>query len=118
MAKELTDDEVRERFLRHVWVMIEYWAGENGSNVPKEYDSRKRLSGFAHSLLGAIDGTAMALPSFALAPTPHPDDKEFKRSEGEDWYPSAGEVDHDIAGGLHEHLYKVDPRAQRKAEPR
>lgn len=110
MSKEFTDDEVRERFLRHVWTMIGYWAGENGSNVPKEYDARERLSGLAHSLLCTIDGSSMALPSFALAPMPHPDDKEYKRSAGENWYPSAGDVEHDIAGGLHELMYKFDPK--------
>jgi len=104
MPRELTDDEVKERFLRHIWTMIDYWAAED-----RAPSSREKLSGLAHSLLAAIDGCAMALPGFMLAPDPHPDNKAYNRAHGEDWYPRAGDVKHDIAGGLCERLYGFDP---------
>lgn len=103
--RELTTDEVRERFIQHVWGMIHYWEHED-----RQPAARDKLSGLAHSLLVAIDGCADGLPAFALAPVPHPDNKEFHRAEGENWFPSAGEVSHDIGGGLHEILYQHDPQ--------
>lgn len=109
--RELTDDEVREQFLRHVWTMIGYWASEPWSNVPEGYSNRQRLEGLAHSILTTIDGSSAGIPAFALAPSPHPEDKEFHRSEGENWWPTAGRsVPHDIGGGLHEHFYNFDPK--------
>lgn len=108
--REKTVEEVRKEFLDYVWSMIDYWAGEGGSNVDPDKPVRERLSGFAHSLLATLDGCAMALPGFVVAPCPHPDDKEFCIAEGEDWYPQAPELPSDIAGGLHELLYQHDPR--------
>jgi hypothetical protein len=54
----------------------------------------------------ALDGGAMALPGFIVAPNPHPSDKEYHISEGSDYYPENHELDikGDIAGGLHELL--------------
>lgn len=106
MAREMTDDEVRAAFVRHVWVMVEYWLRED-----REPDVRGKLAGLAFSILAAIDGSA-AIPGFALAPTPHADDAAFAASEGADWFPSAGDVPHDIAGGLHEIFHAADPRRQ------
>lgn len=110
MARELTDDEVRALFLQHVWTMIGYWASEDWSNVPEQASPRERLAGLAFSMLVAIDGAGAGLPAFALAPMPHPTDASYARSEGSNWFPSAGTVAHDIAGGLHEHFHKFDPK--------
>jgi hypothetical protein len=104
--RELTDDEVKERFLQHVRNMVRYWASEGASNVEKDKPIRARLEGLAHSILVAIDGSAMALPAFALVPQPHPDDKEYARAEGRNWYPPCErEIEHDIAGTLHDCFY-------------
>lgn len=111
--RELTDDEVREQFLDHVWRMVGYWSSEGTSNVPLDLDVRDRLSGLAHSLLVAIDGGAAALPAFALAPMPHPDDEDYQRTSGDNWYPTAGHVEHDIAGVLHELFHRRDPKTTR-----
>jgi hypothetical protein len=96
-----TEDEVRVKFLNHVWAMARYWASLDGSNVGENETPLSRITGFAHSLLAAIDGSAMALPAFKLIPVPHPTDRVFHKAEGENWYP--GDVD--IAGSLHELLY-------------
>lgn len=42
---------------------------------------------------------AMALPGFKVIPDPHPDDAEFNRSEGSDWWPN----DVDIRGDVEMH---------------
>jgi hypothetical protein len=107
MSRELTADEVQRAFLDHVWRLISYWASEHGSNVDLGLPARERLSGFAHSLLVAIDGASANLPAFILAPEPHPDDRQYCIDEGENWWPENRDVElnADISGGLHELLY-------------
>ena len=97
---ELTAGEVRERFLEHVRGIVDYWERE-----ARAESFRARLEGIAFSILVAIDGEAAALPSFVLAPRPHPDDEEFLRNRGESWYPTAPDVSCDIAGELHSLLF-------------
>lgn len=94
--REMTEEEVRERFLRHVASLVDYWESETRAE-----SLRARLEGLAFSMLVAIDGGAAGLPGFILAPSPHKDDKEFNRSRGANWYPRA-KCEHDIAGSLHE----------------
>lgn len=102
--RELTTDEVRDHFLRYIWAMVDYWEQETRAPTP-----RRKLSGLAHSILTAIDGCASGTPGFILAPCPHPDDKEFSRAEGENWFPVAAEDEHDIGGSLHERFYDLAP---------
>jgi hypothetical protein len=101
MSKEFTREEVRDKFLKHVRHLINYWdSTRNGG------DQANRLSGLAFSILVAIDGCAGGLPKFILAPDPHPDDKEFHKNEDENWFPEnhANVISADISGGLHELL--------------
>ena len=89
-----TAEEVRQQFIDHVRALSRYWATLPGNKTPQE-----RCDGLAFSILVAIDGGAMALPAFDLAPAPYPDDEEFHRSHGENWY-EAGMVINDCQ--LHE----------------
>jgi len=98
MSKQLTTDEVRAKFLSHVNHLVKYWA-----ELPDQTDFDK-VEGVAFSILAAIDGCAMALPGFVLAPCPHKDDKQFHIDNGEDYYPRIPNSNHDIAGSLHELL--------------
>lgn len=81
-----TAEEERKRFLDHICGMISYWNSEGSSNVPKEYDSRKRMEGLVHSILVMLDGGSGDMPAFDIYPAPHPDDKEFHISNGENWH--------------------------------
>lgn len=99
-----TEDEIRRQFLDHVWVTALYWSRANGGG-----DALDRITGFAHSMLAAIDGAAASLPAFKLVPDPHPDDKQFHIDEGENYYPD----DVDIAGSLHELMYADEIRQDR-----
>lgn len=107
MAHELTEDEVRQRFLEHVWGMVDYWERETRATTMRE-----RLEGLAFTLLSTLDGCAMDLPAFIVAPCPHPDDKAFNQGEGDDWWPENHEADVqcDISGGLHELFSGVRPK--------
>ncbi len=100
MSKKLTEEQIRDRFIEHVWALIEYWDKE-----PRAASQRDRLSGLVHSLLVALDGSAAALPGFCVSPSPHPDDRQYNIDEGEDYYPET-EEHVDIAGSLHERLYR------------
>lgn len=108
---EKTLEEVRDAFLDQVWVLINWW--ETEGRVP---DVGEKLQGLAHSILVLIDGGG-ALPPFVLAPDPHPDDREFWKELGEDWYPETPEVATDIGGSLHEFFHQR-PAAKRAAAKR
>lgn len=94
MSRELTQDEVKARFLDYVRSMVLYWhEQESQSEIDK-------LSGLAFSILSAIDGCS-ELPAFELIPSPHESDKGHAIEHYEDYYPDNG----DIAGSLHEEFY-------------
>lgn len=91
-----TKDEVRDKFLEHVRDMANYWA-----TTPQGGTVQERCEGVAFSILAMLDGNSGALPGFEVIPHPHPTDKEYHKSAGENWFPD----DCDIAGALHEKFY-------------
>lgn len=113
MSKELTEQQIRDRFLDHVWAMIDHCEKESRRETVRE-----KLELLAFSILTAIDGEAAALPGFIFAPLPHKDDKAFCKSEGEDYYPQNHKIEYkikaDIAGCLHDQFYDRDPRKKEK----
>lgn len=102
MAKEKTEDEIREEFLTHVRVMVDYWEHQVEDKTLTE-----RLDGLAFSLLVTIDG-GTGLGKFILAPDPHPDDKQYCIENEEDYRPEnhKSNVKCDISGSLHELYHK------------
>jgi len=103
-----TTEEVRQRFLDHICGMISYWNSEVGSNVPKNYSSRERLEGLVHSILVMLDGGSADMPAFDISPSPHPDDKEFNKEQGCNWY-EPGQVMNDCQ--LHDQYNAMKRRA-------
>ena len=81
----LVRQPAREAFLEHVWDMIDYWQREARATP------EGRLRGLAFSILVALDGGAGDLPGYSVRPL---------RGDRKD-----------IAGGLHEAFYAVDPPA-------
>lgn len=102
MSEEKTTEQVRNEFLSHVEWLVKYW-----DDVEK--DKTKAMEGLAFSIMAALDGVSMSLPSFIVAPLPHPDDKEYHIEEDEDYYPENHEVEikGDITGSLHELIFKT-----------
>jgi hypothetical protein len=96
-----TVDEIRDQLIDHIWSAIQLWASS-----PTAGSIEERLSGLAHSILAILDGCSGDVPAFKLEVDPHPDDEEFLREEGSNWYPT-GAVIEDM---LHEHLYRADLR--------
>ncbi len=107
--RELTADEVRDRFLDHARAMVRFWSDPDLRQNPLEdrTDIERRVSGAVFSILVALDGALGDLPGFIVAPRPHPDDREFLRGEGENWFPENHDaaVKADIAGELHDLFY-------------
>lgn len=101
-SREITREELREHFIRHVWSLINYWDNVNDTSYEK-------LNGLVHSLLATIDGSGSELPAFVLAPLSTEEDKQWLIDDGKNYYPTrnADAVKCDIAGGLHEILYSV-----------
>ncbi len=99
--REYTKEEVREIFLNHVRMMVDYW-----DNQPNQ-SCKSRLDGLAFSILTDIDGFSGGCPAFILAPCPHPDDKEYNIDNGENYFPRTDEklINCDIAGELHDNYY-------------
>lgn len=102
-SREYNEEEVKAQFLKYVNRLIQFW--EKDSKAP---DSLSKLEGLAFSIMSAIDGEASDLPKYILAPDPHPEDKEYLRSKGENYFPEnhKSHVKCDISGHLHESLKK------------
>lgn len=97
--REYTEDEIRAKYLRYMWGVLEYW-----EELPNKTE-REKMEGFFFTFLSTIDGSSGNLPGFKLIPDAHPDDKEHHKMFGENWYPE----DTDIAGSLHERMHEYGP---------
>jgi len=86
-ARAYTAIEVREMFLDRVISMIGYWNGEGKSNVDPKLPSRDKMEGLVHSLFVLIDGHSGDMPAFNLVCSPHPEDENYHRKNGENWMP-------------------------------
>lgn len=76
MSREKTEEEVRDEFLRHIRGLVKYW--EEIDNRP----SKEKLEGLAFSILAALDGCSVDLPSFIVAPLPTKEDKQYHMKNG------------------------------------
>ena len=95
-----TKEECIDEFLHHLAGIARYWAEDVESKTPLE-----RCNGVAFSFLCVLDGVSMGYPALDVALSPHPDDKEFHQSEGENWYePGMIINDQDM---LHERWHKI-----------
>lgn len=107
-TREYTTEEVRKQFISAIKHSIDYWNTEDFHFDNNISDRRRRLEGLAHSILVLLDGGRADFPQCIVAPNPHPDDKSFLKSVGENWYPEndATKVNGNIGGGLHELLFQ------------
>jgi len=100
--KAKTPEEIRGDFLDTCRGLADYWASDA---IQGSYTCHERLSGLLHSILCIFDGVSMGMPAFDIVASPHPDDKEYFRDEGEDWI-EPGTVINDCM--LHDLLYRED----------
>lgn len=93
-----TPEEVRAKLLGYTREIARYWA-----NLPNK-TPQERCDGLAFSILNIFDGIVDELPAMNITLSPHPDDQEYHRGNGENWY-EPGQVVNDCM--LHELYYKV-----------
>lgn len=107
-----TEDEVRAKLIEHIEDLIDYWATLPDKTV------EDRLHGVAFSILVTLDGESADLPGFIVAPAPHPDDQEFLRKQGENWFPYSdySKIACDVSGALHDTLARRHGQRQRGEE--
>lgn len=99
MSTAKSPEEVRDDFMNTCRSLADFWAGDGAAGK----SCQERLQGLLHSILCIFDGVSGGLPAFDIVARPHPDDKEYHRSEGEDWI-EPGTVINDTM--LHELLYR------------
>jgi len=115
--RQYTRDEMREMFVDSLVMNVDYW-----NTVDKHFDGspltqRERIAGAVFSALALLDGCSMAAPGFVVIPHPHPDDREFRRVDGSNWWPDPAEKTADavdIAGELHSLFCERDRKANER----
>ena len=75
-----TVEETRDHFLNHLADMAQYWA-----DLPNK-TPRERCNGLIHSVLAMVDGCSMDIPAIDMQMAPHPEDKAYFISQGENYY--------------------------------
>lgn len=98
-----TAEEVQRMFILHLLELAKYWS-EVKPDSPLNNTELGRMEGLVHSILVAFDGVGAALPSMDIALRPHPSDREFLKSQGENWF-APGMVFNTTM--LHEIMYRV-----------
>lgn len=102
-----TEDEIRDMLLNHFRVMADYWATLPDIDVVtgRPITVKDRCDGVVFSILSALDGCAGGFPcAVTLKMDPHPEDKQFLESNGENWVDPGTE----IADMLHEYYYRMN----------
>ncbi|MEQ1949727.1 MAG: hypothetical protein ABL995_21270 [Bryobacteraceae bacterium] len=93
--RQLTVEEVRDQFLTRVWHTIRYWQR-------LEEPGGDRIEGAIFSVLAMLDGSAVDLPGFVIAPAPHFSDKRYCIEQRQNYFSETPNVECDIGGRLHE----------------
>lgn len=93
-----TPEELRDMLLDHMRGVAAYWADVN----PGSMSVKERIEGAMFSTLSMLDGCTMDICAWDLVARPHEDDKEYLRSQGENWI-EPGTV---ISTALHEFWHK------------
>ena len=103
-----TAEEVRDMLIKKIRDITAYWATTNLPNLARtpEEDIRYRCDGVAFTILSTLDGGSLGLPGFDLIPMPHPDDKQYHKDHGENWFDPKTR----ISTTLHEFYHKRDPK--------
>jgi hypothetical protein len=99
MVRALTDAELRERFMATCRELTDYWA--NPAMSP-DYEWPDRMRGLLYSFLVVFDGCSNGMPALDIVARPHPDDKAFYQSRGENWIEDGTVINADVM--LHELL--------------
>ena len=81
VSRAYTEEEVRQKFLDKLHQLSKYWA-----TLETERSIQERCDGLVFSILNVFDGTTVDLPAMDISLSPHPDDKNFHKEEGTNWF--------------------------------
>ncbi len=96
-----TAEEGRELFFNHLAGIYDYWAKlPNPHRSEGQTVEQARMEGLLFSILVLFDGGSGFMPGFDIYPSPHPDDEEYNRSQGENWWSTEVCINADTA--MHE----------------
>lgn len=93
-----TVEECRNMFIDHIKGIVRYWEREAKNGNPHA------ISGVAHSILVTIDGGSGYHPALKLLTDPHPNDEQYHKELGENWYPAGADITHGVQ--LHDLLHE------------
>ena len=98
MARAKTKIEARDEFMHSLAGMAYYWG------TLSERSALDKCNGLAFSILAMFDGSNIELPAMNISLSPHPDDKEYLRSQGDNWFEPDQIINDDVT--LHEMWHK------------
>ena len=81
MSRAYTKKEARKKFLDGIHEIVDYWVNE-----ARDRTVEGKINGAVFSILAMIDGSNIDIPAFDIAINSHPDDKEFYKKEGSNWF--------------------------------
>ncbi len=97
--RSYTKEEMREMFLYQCRTIAKYW-----SRV-KDQTKEEMCDGVVFSILSVIDGGSGGFPcAIDLVLRPHPEDKDYWITEGENWVED-GQVINNVTN-LHDYYFK------------
>ncbi len=95
-----TVEEAKMEILNHIKNMADYWETD-----VKNVSIRYRLHGIIFSILAMFDGEDGKLPTMDIVMSPHPDDEEWHKGNGDNWFPFGLTLED---GDLHEIWSNLD----------
>jgi hypothetical protein len=97
-SRAYTKEEMCKMFLDQCKSNIDYWSKQ------EDLSTKEMCEGLVHSIFCIIDGSTAFPSAINLVLDPHPDDKDYYISEGENWVEAGQVINDEIM--LHEHFYK------------
>ena len=95
-----TKEEAQRAILEQIAHTVDYWEKES-----RRPDARGKLTGLAFSILAMIDGSNIGIPAIDLVLRPHPDDEQYHKDEGENWWEDGMAINDEVH--LHEMWHQV-----------
>lgn len=92
-----TEEELTNKLMNHIRAVVHFW----GTQVPDQ-TQLDLCEGVAFSILTLLDGDTLSLPHATIVFDPHPEDKQYHISQGENWV----EPGTTISTCLHEQFYQ------------
>ncbi|MFL1475160.1 hypothetical protein ACJOYF_18365 [Acinetobacter baumannii] len=88
MSEPIPKEKIRDELLGQFRNLARYWAQHEGTDLEK-------CEGLVHSILTTIDGLGV-FPAIDLVIRPHPDDKQYRIDNGDDYIEDGTVINDDV----------------------